>query len=155
MAFCNLEDDMSCAEDYVRYCCKHLLEACRGDLEFINSMIDKGAIARLEQVASTPFRRLPYTEAIEILEGVVARGEKKFEFPVKWGIDLQVCTYRFFRGVVSFNFNLIFYFSSNFNFFISWVFYLHSSGSDCLPPPPPPKKNKKIKKIHRASTSAT
>jgi hypothetical protein len=43
---------MQCAEDYVRYCCRHLLDNCRADLNFINSMIDKTAIARLEQVGA-------------------------------------------------------------------------------------------------------
>ncbi|PSC73030.1 asparagine-tRNA cytoplasmic 1-like [Micractinium conductrix] len=89
MAFCDLADDMQCAEDYVRFCCRHILDNCRPDLEFINGMIDKGAIARLEQVANSPFKRVSYTEAVELLEGVVASGEKKFEYPVSWGIDLQ------------------------------------------------------------------
>ena len=89
MAFCDLTDDMACAEDYVRHCCAHLLAHCRADLDFIVSMVDKGAIARLEQVASTPFKRVSYTEAIEILEGVVAAGKKTFEYAVSWGIDLS------------------------------------------------------------------
>ncbi|KAI7843684.1 hypothetical protein COHA_002584 [Chlorella ohadii] len=89
MAFCNLDDDMQCAEDYVRFCCKFLLDSCRPDLEFIAKMIDKTAIERLEQVANSSFKRVSYTEAIEILEGVVASGKKQFEFPVSWGIDLQ------------------------------------------------------------------
>lgn len=89
MAFCSLEDDMACAEDYVRFCCNHLLTNCKADLEFINNMVDKDAIARLEQVAATPFKRLPYTEAIEILEKVIQEGKKTFEYPVSWGIDLQ------------------------------------------------------------------
>ena len=65
------------------------LPPLRPDLEFINSMVDKGAIARLEQVAAAPFRRVSYTEAITILEESIAAGKKKFEFPVSWGIDLQ------------------------------------------------------------------
>lgn len=89
MAFCALEDDMSCAEDYVRFCCQYLLKHCRADLEFMVAMIDNTAIERLEQVASTPFKRVSYTEAVEILEGVVRDGTKKFEYPVSWGIDLQ------------------------------------------------------------------
>lgn len=89
MAFCALEDDMSCAEDYVRFCCKHLLSHCRSDLEFITKMIDKEAVSRLEQVASTPFKRVSYTEAVDILEKAIAAGDKKFEYPVSWGIDLQ------------------------------------------------------------------
>lgn len=88
MAFCTLEDDMTCAEEYVRFCCKHVLEHCRPDLEFITKMIDPHAIERLEQVANTPFIRLSYTEAIEKLEEVVKNG-KKFVYPVEWGIDLQ------------------------------------------------------------------
>ncbi|KAG2442354.1 hypothetical protein HXX76_002440 [Chlamydomonas incerta] len=89
MAFCDLVDDMQCAEDYVRYCCKFLLENCKPDLEFINKMVDNTALARLEQVASTPFKRVSYTEAIELLQGVVASGKKTFEYKVEWGIDLQ------------------------------------------------------------------
>mmetsp|Transcript_36164 Transcript_36164/g.106823 ORF Transcript_36164/g.106823 Transcript_36164/m.106823 type:complete len:658 (-) Transcript_36164:132-2105(-) len=87
MAFCDIHDDMQCAEDYVRFCCKYLLDTCRPDLEFINKMIDKTAIERLEQVVSTPFKRISYTEAIELLEKSVADG-KKFEHAVSWGIDL-------------------------------------------------------------------
>ena len=89
MAFCTLEDDMQCAEDYVRFCCRFVLDNCRPDLEFITKMIDSEAISRLEQVASTPFMRLSYTEAIEKLEEVVKEGKKKFQYPVAWGIDLQ------------------------------------------------------------------
>jgi asparaginyl-tRNA synthetase len=48
---------MQCAEDYVRYCCRYLLDNCRPDLDFIVSMIDKGAIARLEQVCLLAFLR--------------------------------------------------------------------------------------------------
>lgn len=90
MAFCTLEDDMKCAEDYVRFCCKHVLETCRPDLEFITKMIDPEAINRLEQVVSSPqFIRLSYTDAIAKLEEVVKNGEKTFQYPVSWGIDLQ------------------------------------------------------------------
>lgn len=89
MAFCTLQDDMQCAEDYVRFCCRHLLDTCRPDLEFITKMIDSDAINRLEQVASIPFMRLSYTDAIAKLEEVEKSGEKKFQFPVSWGIDLQ------------------------------------------------------------------
>ncbi|KAK9832624.1 hypothetical protein WJX81_004893 [Elliptochloris bilobata] len=89
MAFCTLEDDMQCAEDYVRFCCRHLLDTCRLDLEFLGKQVDSGAIARLEAVADTPFKRLSYTEAVGILEEVVRSKKKKFEFPVKWGVDLQ------------------------------------------------------------------
>ncbi|EIE23345.1 asparaginyl-tRNA synthetase, partial [Coccomyxa subellipsoidea C-169] len=88
MAFADLEDDMRCAEDYVQHCCRHLLATCMPDLEFINKQVDSGAIARLQQIAHTPFERVTYTRAIEILEEVVKSKKKKFEFPVEWGIDL-------------------------------------------------------------------
>ena len=54
----------------------------RADLDFLVKQVDAGAIARLESVASTPFKRLSYTEAVEILEEVVRSKKKKFEFPV-------------------------------------------------------------------------
>lgn len=95
MAFCDIYDDMQCAEDYVRYCCKFLLENCQGDLEFITKMIDKTAVERLQQVASTPFKRITYTEAIELLEKAVAEG-KKFEYPVSrlFGIYHLLTSYK-------------------------------------------------------------
>lgn len=55
---------------------------CREDMDFINKMVDKSALERLRHVAETPFKRITYTEAVEILEGVVRDGKKKFEFPV-------------------------------------------------------------------------
>lgn len=62
---------------------RYLLDHCKPDLEFIVKMVDKGAVERLEQVASSPFKRVSYTEAIDILKEVVASGKKKFEFPVR------------------------------------------------------------------------
>ena len=78
---------MRCAEDYVRFCCRWVLDHCAADLAFITKMYDAGAVARLEQVASTPFARCSYTDAIAKLEAAVAGG-RKFENPVSWGIDL-------------------------------------------------------------------
>jgi len=88
LAFADLNDDMRCAEDYVRFCLKYVLANCRGDLEFLSKMYDKGAIARIENVASNEFGRVTYTEAIDILTKAV-EGGRAFEFPVEWGIDLS------------------------------------------------------------------
>jgi asparaginyl-tRNA synthetase len=88
LAFADLDDDMRCAEDYVRFCLKYVLANCRGDLEFLSKMYDKGAIARIENVASNEFGRVTYTEAIDILTKAV-EGGRAFEFPVEWGIDLS------------------------------------------------------------------
>ncbi|XVF49058.1 hypothetical protein PTKIN_Ptkin03bG0238400 [Pterospermum kingtungense] len=87
IAFADLQDDMNCAEAYVKYMCKWLLEKCFDDMEFMAKNYDKGCIDRLKMVASTPFVRISYTEAVELLVEAVGGG-KKFENEVKWGIDL-------------------------------------------------------------------
>ncbi len=85
MAFADLKDNMDCAEAYLKYSLKHLMETCPDDMAFFDSFISKGVINKLEHVINTPFERMTYTEAIKILENA----PKKFEYPVKWGIDLQ------------------------------------------------------------------
>ncbi|KAJ4907752.1 hypothetical protein Rs2_11410 [Raphanus sativus] len=99
LAFADLEDDMNCAEAYVRYMCKWLLEKRYDDMELMAKNFDKGCIDRLKLVASTPFGRLTYTKAIEVLEEAVAKG-KKFENPVEWGIDLASEHERYLTEVV-------------------------------------------------------
>eukprot|EP00250_Pteridium_aquilinum_P014639 c22110_g1_i1 orf=386-2074(+) len=85
IAFADLEDDMNCAEDCVKFLCQWLLDHCADDMVFMSNMFDKTALDRLRLVATSPFARITYTEAIEILEKVT---DKKFENDVKWGIDL-------------------------------------------------------------------
>ena len=85
MAFFELEDDMNLAEDFLKYLIKYALDNCMDDLQFLNDMWDKELISRLKFVIENPFVRLRYTEAIDIL----LKADKKFEFPVSWGIDLQ------------------------------------------------------------------
>ena len=87
VAFAELPDLMDLEEEFIKFCVKWALDNCREDLDFLNKMIDKGLIERLEGVISTEFVRLPYTEGIKILEEAIAKG-KKFEFPVYWGCDL-------------------------------------------------------------------
>ena len=84
-AFFELEDNMELAEDFLKYLIRYALEHCREDLEFMNKMWDKGLIDRLHFVLEHDFKRLEYTEAIDILK---ASG-RKFEFPCDWGCDLQ------------------------------------------------------------------
>ena len=88
LAFADLNDDMQCAEDYVRHCCKYLLKTCRKDLEFFQKMYDKNCLERVENVANNPFGRVSYTEAIEILKDAIETKKKEFMYPVEWGIDL-------------------------------------------------------------------
>eukprot|EP01018_Ginkgo_biloba_P038957 Gb_01987 [translate_table: standard] len=85
IAFADIEDDMNCAEDYVKFLCQWLLDNCLDDMKFMSNMFDKTAIDRLRLVASTSFARITYTEAVELLEKVT---DKKFENKVEWGIDL-------------------------------------------------------------------
>ena len=87
VAFADLTELMDLEEEFIKFCVQWALDNCKDDLEFLNKMIDKGLIERLQKVVSTEFVRLPYTEGIKILEDAVAKG-KKFEFPVYWGCDL-------------------------------------------------------------------
>ena len=80
-----LWDNMELAEDFLKYLIRYALENCREDLEFMNKMWDNGLIERLNFVLNHEFKRLDYTEGVEILK---ASG-RKFEFPSDWGCDLQ------------------------------------------------------------------
>ena len=87
VAFIDLPELMDLEEDFIKYCIRWALDHCKDDLEFLNKMIDKGLIARLESVLKSDFVRLPYTEGIKILQEAIANG-KKFDFPCEWGDDL-------------------------------------------------------------------
>ncbi len=85
MAFADLNDNMDCAEQYLKYCLEYVLNNNLQDMEFFDAFISKGVIERLKHVVANPFARIPYTEAIDILQ----KCGRKFEYPVQWGIDLQ------------------------------------------------------------------
>jgi asparaginyl-tRNA synthetase len=85
MAFAELEDNMSCAEGYIKFVLKFVMEECKDDMEFFNSLIDPGIIERLQKVLETPFERSTYSYAVRVLQ----KSGKTFEFPVEWGLDLQ------------------------------------------------------------------
>ncbi len=87
IAFMDLDDLMDLEEDFIKYCVQWALDNCADDLQFLNNMIDKTLIERLQSVVATDFVRLPYTEGIRILQEAIAGG-KKFEFPCQWGDDL-------------------------------------------------------------------
>ncbi len=87
VAFLDQEELMDLEEDFIKYCVKWALDNCKDDLEFLNKMIDKTLIERLESVLKETFVRLPYTEGINILQEAIKNG-KKFEFPCNWGDDL-------------------------------------------------------------------
>ena len=87
VAFNDINDNMDLAEDFIKYCVNWALENCQDDLQFLNKMIDKTLIDRLNFVVKHDFVRLTYTEGIKILEEAIQKGHK-FEFPVYWGVDL-------------------------------------------------------------------
>ena len=89
IAFIDQQELMDLEEDFIKYCVRWALENCKDDLEFLNQMIDKELIARLEGVLKDTFVRLTYTEGFEILKKAQEDGVK-FEFPVaEWGMDLR------------------------------------------------------------------
>ena len=85
MAFADLEDDMDVAESMLKFIIRYVLENAPEEMEFFNKFVDKGLLDRLKNVAESDFVRITYTEAIEKLE----KKNKKFEYPVHWGSDLQ------------------------------------------------------------------
>ncbi|MCB6901846.1 asparagine--tRNA ligase [Hoylesella buccalis] len=87
IAFIDLPELMDLEEDFIKYCVRWALDNCKDDLDFLNSMIDKTLLERLQGVLKNDFVRLTYTDGIKILEEAAANGHK-FEFPVSWGMDL-------------------------------------------------------------------
>ncbi len=85
VAFADLNDNAILAEDFLKAVLQALLERCPDDMAFFAQRIDRGVIERLERIIATPFERLSYTDAVAILE----RAGEGFEFPVRWGLDLQ------------------------------------------------------------------
>jgi asparaginyl-tRNA synthetase len=85
MPFYDLNDNMQLAEDFIRSIIKYVLEHCPEDMKFFAERIDKTVLETAENIVNHDFARLSYTEAIEILETC----GQTFEFPVKWGSDLQ------------------------------------------------------------------
>jgi asparaginyl-tRNA synthetase len=84
-AFYDINDNMDLAEDFLKYLVRYILDEGKDDLEFLNRMYDKELINRLYSVTKNNFERISYTEAIEIL----GKSKESFEYPVKWGLDLQ------------------------------------------------------------------
>ncbi|MCQ2284688.1 MAG: asparagine--tRNA ligase [Bacteroidales bacterium] len=85
VAFNDITDNMDLAEDFIKYLVKYALDNNMDDLRFLNDMFDKELINRLESVLKQDFIRLDYTSAIDILK----KADKKFDYKVEWGIDLQ------------------------------------------------------------------
>ena len=88
VAFLEIEENMDLAEDFIKHCVHWALERCADDIAFLAEHYDKELVERLKFVLDKPFKRLTYTEGIEILEAAVKAG-RKFEFPIYWGADMS------------------------------------------------------------------
>ncbi|NOY12727.1 MAG: asparagine--tRNA ligase [Deltaproteobacteria bacterium] len=85
IAFADLADDCRLGEEFLRYMVTYALENCQEDLSFFNQRIEKGLLDKLEALAGAEFRTITYSEAVELL----LKAQQTFEFPVRWGCDLQ------------------------------------------------------------------
>jgi len=85
MAFADLNDDIALAEDFIHFLCKKVIELCESEITFFEKFFKNTSLIKLRGLAEKPFIQISYTEAIKELE----KADQKFEFPVKWGLDLQ------------------------------------------------------------------
>ena len=101
IAFADLQDDMDLSRDMIKYVIADVLEKCPEEMQFCNAFVEKGVIEKLTNLIDSDFKSITYTEAVDIL----LKSGEKFQFPVKWGIDLQTEHERFltekvFKGAV-------------------------------------------------------
>ena len=85
LAFCDLARDAEVAEAFVKHCLQAVLTNCAEDLAFFDERIEKGIIETLTKVVASDFVRLPYTEAVAILQ----EADRTWDYPIEWGMDLQ------------------------------------------------------------------
>jgi len=85
LAFADLDNYLETAEAMLKFAIKYVLKHAPEEMAFFNEWIEKGLLDRLNALVNSEFARCTYTDAIEIL----LKADKKFEFPVKWGIDMQ------------------------------------------------------------------
>ncbi len=85
IAFADLDDNMQLAWDMIQAIIRHVLDNCKQELAFFNSFVDKGLLDRLNALAASSYKKVTYTEAVELLK----KSGAEFKFPVEWGMDLQ------------------------------------------------------------------
>ena len=89
IAFADLSDNMDLIEDCVKYCITYVMKSCPDEMNFFNSMIDNTLLERLNHVINSEFKRMPYTQGIELLQQAVKDGYKFDNSKIEWGMDLQ------------------------------------------------------------------
>ena len=85
VCFCDIDDIIEIAEDFIKSIIRETMEACPDEMEFFNSWVDKGLKEKLDGVLKSDFGRVTYTEAVEVLK----KSGREFKYPVEWGLDLQ------------------------------------------------------------------
>jgi asparaginyl-tRNA synthetase len=85
VAFHDLDDNAALAEDFLRHLLTEVLEKCPAEMDFFKQRVEPGILETLSNVVRNPFRRLAYTEAVDLLR----KSGEPFKYPVEWGIDLQ------------------------------------------------------------------
>jgi len=83
--FADLNDDMKLAEEMIKYVVTYVLKELPEEMEFFNKFIDPTLLERLNALVNSEFKKMTYTEAVDVL----LQSGQKFDYPVKWGIDLQ------------------------------------------------------------------
>ncbi|MFA5514180.1 MAG: asparagine--tRNA ligase [Sphaerochaetaceae bacterium] len=96
VAFCDLEGNMALAEDFLKSIFKYVLQNCQEDMAFFSHWIEKGVDKTLQSVIEKPFVHITYTDAVAEL----IKNNKSFDYPVKWGTDLQTEHERYLTEVV-------------------------------------------------------
>ena len=91
IAFANLQDDIQLAEDFIKFMIESAFNRLPDEMDFFDQRIEKGLIARLDAIKNAEFVRMNYTEAVDLL----LKSNKKFDYPVEWGIDLKSENERF------------------------------------------------------------
>jgi asparaginyl-tRNA synthetase len=91
MAFADINDDMDCTEQYLKFCLQHVMKNCSEDMEFFNKFYDKTLLQKLQLIIEAPFQRVTYTDAMSLLQ----KSNQKFEYSATWGTDLQTEHERF------------------------------------------------------------
>ncbi len=96
LSFADLKDDMDCAEAMLKYVIKYVIDNCPEEMAFFDSFVEKGLLKKLDNVITSDFGRITYTDAIKELE----KNNDKFEYKVSWGTDLQTEHERYLSEVI-------------------------------------------------------
>ena len=101
IAFADLEDDMVLIEEFIKYIISYVLDNCKDEMDFFNTMIEKGVLDKMKHIVNSKFKVMTYTEGVELLKKAVEEGHK-FEYNnIEWGMDLQSEHERYLTEVIA------------------------------------------------------